>query len=257
MPNPMVEVIRSAYDALPRLDGSRRPIRPFIGRSFPAPDEPALRVMGIGVNANGAANHVHVPEGWASVFRDQSYPYQRRVLADLATIAHGLAGLQLTGDRPFLGAESVYLTNAVKRRLPDATRASDVEEGWFTEGTPVLDAELAALADADRLPHVLVVMGRRPWGNVWPAFTTARGAWSASYSPVDRTDPLFHHLNLVEVREAGATRPLLLLRVRHASGSHWMRGWTPARLVAHSTLRRVAGLGDNSLQGTARGRDGT
>jgi hypothetical protein len=245
MPHALVDAVHAGYNALPLVDGAHRPIRPFIGRAFTNGDGDALRVMAIGVNAYGAAHHVHDPDRWAVGFRRQEWVYQRRVLADLGALATGLAGSAVTGVRTFLGIESVYLTNAVKRWLPNAKLAHTVAETWFAEGAPVFDVELAALADAGRLPHVVVVVGQRPWGYVCPAFEPARASWSATYTHMGATNPLFHYLNLIEVKEDGRNRPLLLTRIRHSSASHWKQGWTPARLLAEPTFRRVVGLGDN------------
>ena len=201
--------------------------------------------MAIGVNAYGEAHHVHDPGRWALGFRRQEWVYQRRVLADLNALAAGLAGSLVAGGRPFLGMESVYLTNAVKRWLPGAKQAHTVAKCWFDEGAPVLDRELAVLAEAERLPHVVLVVGARQWGYVHPSFRPAKARWAATYAHMGPENHLLHYLNLVQVYEAGTTRPLLLARIRHSSASHWKRGWTPARLLAETTFRRVAGLGDN------------
>lgn len=245
MPHALVDAIHAVYDALPLVDGAHRPIHPFIGRAFTDGDGAALRVMAIGVNAYGESHHVHEPGRWALGFRRQEWTYQRRVLADLGALAQGLAGSAVTGGRRFRGIESVYLTNAVKRWLPNAKKAHTVAEEWFVEGAPVLDAELAALATVERLPHVVVVVGARPWGYVHPAFRPAKASWAATYTHLGPKNRLFHYLNLVEVREAGTLRPLLLLRIRHSSASHWQRGWTPGRLLADATFRRVVGLDDH------------
>lgn len=241
MTTSLATAVHAVYEALPLVDGAHRPIRPFIGSAFSDGDGDALRVMAVGVNAYGAAHHVHEPGRWALGFRRQEWVYQRRVLADVGALVRGLAGSAVTEERPFLGIESVYLTNAVKRWLPNAKQAHTVAERWFPEGAPVFDAELAALADAGRLPHVVVV-GQRPWGYVCPAFKPARASWSATYTHMGATNRLFHYLNLIEVKEGGRTRPLLLTRIRHSSASHWKQGWTPARLLAEPTFRRVAGL---------------
>lgn len=242
----ILDVVHAAYDALPLVDGAHRPIHPFVGKAYTDGDGSALRVMAVGVNAYGKAHHVHEPDRWARGFRDQEWVYQRRVFKDLGELAKGLTGSAVAGTRPFLGIESVYLTNAVKRWLPNAKHAQTVANKWFVEGVPVLEAELDALAEADRLPHVVVVVGAQPWGYVHPAFRPAKAAWATRYTHMGERNKLFHYLNLVEVREAGTTRPLLLTRIRHSSASHWKQGWAPADLLAEPTFRRVAGLGDAS-----------
>lgn len=248
MPHALVHAVHAVYDGLASVDGAHRPIRPFIGTAFSGPEGVALRILAVGVNAYGDAHHVHDPNRWALGFRRQEWVYQRRVLADIKALAAGLVGSPVVGGRPFLGMESVYLTNAVKRWLPNAKQAHTVAEPWFEEGVPVFEAELAALAAADRLPHVVLVVGQRPWGYVCPAFRPDRAGWSARYTHMGSSNPLFHYLNVIEVREAGATRPLLLTRIRHSSASHWKRGWTPSRLLGEATFRRVAGLSGDELQ---------
>lgn len=240
----LIHTIHAAYDALPLIDGAHGPLYPFVGTAYTDASGDSLRVMAIGVNAYGEAHHVHDPACWASGFRHQHWPYQRRVLADLTALAEGLAGATRVGGRPFLGMESVYLTNAVKRWLPNAKKAHTVAESWFEEGAPVFDAELAALAEAGRLPHVVVVVGQRPWRSVCDALRPERAAWSSSYTPMDPANPLFHYLNLVQVCEDGARRPLLLMRIRHSAASHWKKGWAPADLLGEPTFRQVVGLGD-------------
>jgi hypothetical protein len=242
MTDSLVDAIRVAYDALPLVDGPHQPIHPFVGAACTGGDHATLRVMAVGVNAHGEVHHVPEPGRWALGFRRQEWRYQRRVLGALAK---GLAGSAVASGWPFLGIESVYMTNAVKRWLPNAKRAQAVAEGWFVEGAPVLDAELAALAAVDRLPHIVVVVGSRPWGYVHPAFRPTKAPWVATCPHMGPKNRLFHYLKLVEVREAGMVRPLVLLRIRRSSASHWQRGWPPSRLLSEPTLRRVTGLGDN------------
>lgn len=60
--------------------------------------------------------------------------------------------------------------------------------------------------------------------------------------PPSFSRPLFHHLNVIEIDEAGARRRALLLRLRHPSASHYRPRWTPEALTAHPVFRKVAGL---------------
>jgi hypothetical protein len=233
--------VRALYEALPPCGPGHGHLLPHVGAAFTGADSTALRMMAIGVNAYGGEHEEHAPERWARAFRSGRWRFHRRVLEDLRVLADGLAGSEVTGAREFHGVESVYLMNAVKRWLPGATKADRVDEEWFREGVPVLHAELDALARADRLPHLVVVAGRRPWDHVRPAFKPSASAWAAEYARAPEGDELFHQLRLVQVRENGATRPLLLVCMRHPTGG-WGARWSPRRLLAHPTFRRVAGL---------------
>ena len=107
----------------------------------------------------------------------------------------------------------------------------------------MLQAELAALSAAGRLPYLVVVAGGRAWPYVWPAFREGAAPWVARYQSQPASSPLFHFLNVVTVREAEGTRPLLLLlRLRHPSAVKWNKGMAPEALLAHPELRRAAGL---------------
>lgn len=239
----MAEVIESLYEALPEHTGSGwyGPIHPFIGSAFSATGPDALRVMAIGVNTYCDPGSKPAPRCYAEDFRHQRYLFQQRVLRDAETIATALAG-GAEWSWPFMGIDSVYLTNAVKRWLPksEGLRAHKAEERWFQEGEPIFARELDLLAERGRLPHLIIVFGGRPWRHVWPAFGRGSPSFVRAYHP--QPGPLYHHLNVIDLDELGACRRALLIRLRHPSAAHYKPRWTPEALVAHPVFRRVAGL---------------
>ncbi len=127
----MPDEIESLYEALPPHTGSGwyGPIHPFIGSAFASSGPDALRVMAIGVNTYCDPWSSPPPRNYAEDFRHQRYPFQQRVLKDAEAVALALArSAEWSG--PFLGIESIYLTNAVKRWLPksEGLRAHSAEE---------------------------------------------------------------------------------------------------------------------------------
>lgn len=239
----MADVIEALYEALPAHTeaGWYGPIHPFIGTAFSAQGPDALRVMAIGVNTYCDPGSAPPPRNYAENFRHQDYTFQQRVLEDATTVAHTLSG-STEWSRPFLGIESIYLTNAVKRWLPksEGLRVHKAEERWFQEGEAVFARELDLLAERGRLPHLIVVFGGRPWRHVWPAFCHPKPPFVHDYH--SQPGPLFHHLNVIELDDSNAHRRALLMRLRHPSAAHYRPRWTPEALTTHPVFRRVAGI---------------
>lgn len=244
----MADVIESVYEALPAhtASGWYGPIHPFIGSAFRAEGPDALRVMAIGVNAYAGPGTEPAPHIYADAFRLQWWLFQKRALRDVHAVVGALAGVS-EWSRPFLGIESIYLTNAVKRWLPqsEGLRAHKAEERWFQEGEPVFARELELLAERGRLPHLILVFGGRPWRHVWPAFGRAKPAFVRGYHP--QPGPLYHHINVIDVNERGTSRRALLLRLRHPSAAHYKPRWTPEALTSHPVFRKVAGCDEGTL----------
>ncbi len=172
--------------------------------------------------------------------------------SDLGALASDLSGSAVTAGLDFRGKESVYLTNVVKHWVPGGKRAALVDEGWFTRGRTVLAEEFRVLASWGRFPHVLVVVGARPWPHVCAALQASAAAWSgAAGPPVPHAGP-HDYLNVLHVHEGGGVRPALMVRIGHSSRPG--RGRTPGRLRSDPQYRQAAGLGDNALAGAgARG----
>ena len=238
----MDDEIESLYEAPPAHTGAGwcGPIHPFIGSAFSATGPDALRVMAIGVNTYCDPGSKPAPRCYADDFRVQRYLFQQRVLEDARAVAHALEGIA-EWSQPFLGIESVYLTNAVKRWLPksEGLRAHKAEERWFREGEPVFARELELLAARGRLPHLILVLGWRPWRHVWPRFCQPQPAFVRNYR--SQPGPLFHNLNVIDFDEFGASRRALLIRLRHPSAARYKPRWTPEALTTHPVFRRVAG----------------
>lgn len=239
----MADPIEALYSALPAQPdlGWRGPIHPFIGACFREEGPDGLRAMVVGVNAYVAPNSWPEPATYAEGFREQWWRFDRGVLRDVNAVADALAGAPAWPD-PYRGIDSIYLTNAVKRWLPqnEGRHAHRAAERWFTEGEAVFAQELTLLAERRRLPHLVIVVGHRSWGHVWPAFGRATLSFVKAYRP--QPGPLFHHLNAVDIEQDGVTRTMLLMRLRHPSASHFKHRWTPEALTAHPVFRQVAGL---------------
>ena len=242
MSDDLIAEIDAAYGTLRSLDGAKGPIRPFLGAAFGEAESNALRVMAIGLNAHCRADESPTGDHWRSGVAGDRWHFARQLRRDLRALTTGIEGARTLGGRRYAAPDSLYLTNAVKRWLPDAQDARAVEERWFEEGAAVLQAELAALHAAGRLPHLVVVAGARAWAQVWPAFSPSRAPWAERYDAQAETSPLRHFLNVVTVQEAGGVRPLLLLRLRHPAAARWDQGMSPKRLLAQPDLRRAVGL---------------
>ncbi len=242
MSDDLTAALNAIYDGLAPVDGARGPIHPLVGAAYGPAESGALRVMAIGINAYCEPHEAPTGDDWRRGVAGESWPFAQQLRKDLRVLTAGLAGAPALGGRPYLAPASLYLTNAVKRWLPDGKVAADVEARWFDEGAPVLQAELAALDAAGRLPHLVVVAGERAWPHVWPAFREGAAPWVARYQSQPASSPLFHFLNVVTVREAEGARPLLLLRLRHPSAVKWDKGMAPEALLAHPELRRAVGL---------------
>ncbi|MES2641070.1 MAG: hypothetical protein V4850_16385 [Myxococcota bacterium] len=227
-------------------------IHPFIGSAFTTTPD-ALRVLALGVNAYCDDDATSKPAWFPAMFSERKYRFQKAVVRDVGILAAALTASPAFAGRTFLGVESVYHTNAVKRFLPASKgkKAHRVPEDYFIEGAGVFRAELEALAAAGALPDLVVVFGSRPWSHVWPAFRRPRPAWVTSNvtSPGD----LFHHLNRVRVRtRPDEDRPLLLVKLRHPTGSRG-RGMSASDLCGHADFQRALMLdGGGSEQVNAR-----
>lgn len=225
-----------------RLDWQhQRILAPHIGEHFESRAPGCLRVMALGINSY-VEPHQETHPGWfATWFQKQEhrfFPAVARELRSLTTALGSLGafpGLTFDGEAPSF--QSVYLTNAVRRYLPEdiGAKAHTVPAAFFDEGAEMLGAELDMLHDHGALPHVVVIFGGAFWSRAWRAFgAQPRPTWVADYRPRARTSDLFHRLNVVEVLESGSTRPLLLVRLTHPAAPTMQ--WRAAELSAHPDL---------------------
>lgn len=242
----VASVIRGIYAQLPVLEETHRlpHIHPYIGAGF-APADSAFRILAVGINSYlGEADVARCqPEWFSKWIAQRRFTFARTVRKDLDVLAEAVVAAH-----PTLGYDAdacIYVTNAVKRYLPEASgkRARQVERRWFCEGQSMWKEELRALARHHVLPNVVVVFGARAWEPVWsvlaelcsdpdePAFV--------AYRPVASSSDVFHRLNIVEL--AGETGParLVLLRLNHpaAYGSSWRAEAALAHPEIRSALR--------------------
>ena len=186
-------------------------------------------------------NETKPPSRFAHWFRSKRYRFFPAVARELPNLCNALSalgafpGLTFDGESPSF--RSVYLTNAVRRYLPEdiGAKAHTVPVHFFDEGARMLRAELDALHRHGVLPHVVVVFGKPFWSRAWRVFGLhPRPQWVDDYRPRPRTSELFHRLNVVKVRESGDTRPLLLVRLTHPAAPT-MR-WRTSEFAAHGDL---------------------
>lgn len=231
------QAITDIYDALVPETGAPATgrIHPFVGGAFTGTSD-ALRIMAIGINCYASDTATTKPSWFPAMFAEQKYRFQKAVLRQVALLGRALEGSQMAGGRAFAGKESIYHTNAVKRWVPMSTgkRAHRVPEPLFAEGQLVFRAELDALAAGRVLPDLVVVFGNRPWSYTWRAFADPRPTWAESYQPIP--GDLFHHLNRIVVRRGADAVPLVLVKLRHATGARG-KGLSPAGLIGHADFK--------------------
>jgi hypothetical protein len=243
--------IKAVYGALAHYpnEPGLPAIEPYIGADYNTPSPGRLRIAAVGINAYISREDLPAHPGWFSHWAGVGGPrFYNGVIREAKELAEEIVGLLGADDLHFSG-DGLYVTNAVKRFLPEQTgkQAAHVEQDWFDEGRTVWKQELQRLANAGALPHAIMVFGARSWEPVWrtlwelcedqnePAFIRYRSMPSGS--------PLYHRLNTVDVATPSGQRPLLLFRPDHASTS---RKTTVSSLFAMPEFReRVEELRGN------------
>lgn len=273
-----------AHPTEPRLPS----IRPFIGSDYDAPEPDRLRVLAIGLNAYISDEHRPAESTWFRCWvAERRSPFFRTAVRECERLAHGMLQQLDPPSLSFDATTGLYLTNAVKRYLPYASgrHVGGVDPRWFHEGRGIWLDELRTLAQADALPHVVVVFGRDAWPHVHEPLqqlcADATASAFVAYRPRDEASPLFHRLNVIDVRQGGAVRSMLLVRLNHpASPSRFnasallasdefcgvvpcmvaargeLDGVPASATVAESSLPDLSLLGDARLLGIAWSPDG-
>lgn len=182
--------------------------------------------MTIGINAYVADHEVAPhPTAHAEWFVTGKYRYQRAVMK----IA-GVLGETLTRDGALFAGKacsitrSLYATNAVKVYVPMSRgkRADQLDDGDWKRHVGQWYEELAVLAEAGVLPHIIVILSQRFWETAWQTFHPAHegrrfGVGSKDF--VALHEDTEHRANRVVANTPGVgAQELLLLRLRHPAG---------------------------------------
>jgi hypothetical protein len=143
-------------------------IHPYIGTAFTEADPGKLRILAVGINAYSGEGAVgeQPPSLYGEWFASQRYRYQRGVWRDLQAIGKALtAAPSRTAHLEFAGMDSVYLTNAIKVYVPEATgkRAEQIDLVDFEKHLGQWRDEIELMAQAGVPPHVIAVVGRPFW----------------------------------------------------------------------------------------------
>ena len=247
--SPLHATMQSLYDVLPRhpKHGRVGHIHPSVGGAFTEPDPARLRVLATGINSYVTDLKKKTEPAWfESWARERSHRFFSKVAQQSSVLSDGLKGSRDFGQCGYRGSpgdsSELYVTNAVKRYLPEkeGLKAVDVGENWFEEGARVWRAELEYLHRANALPHVVIVFGAAWWGHAWKSFGGPdRPSWVADYQPLERANDLFHHLNQVIVKEGDRERPMLLVRLRHPAARS--ESVSAESLVEHQAFREMVG----------------
>lgn len=228
---------------------NRSPIRPFVGAAFEADGPDALRILVVGINACVSREHASTPpETFANWFSDGRgrHRYQRAVRKHAGELAAGLADSTLFAGQPHRGLDSLYVTNCVKQYLPAdlGKRDSAKLEDLINQDLTIWQGELAELARRDRLPHLIVVLGRRFWGRAWRTFRHLPGvlgeveALQGKRAHWSSTGPSRHYANRFQI----GGQNLLLVGLHHPG-----RGGTRKsldKLLNAPDFKWLAGLSD-------------
>lgn len=179
-------------------------------------------MLAIGLNAYISDEHLPAhPEWFPAWVAERRPPFFRTAVRECERLVHGMLEQLGAPGLSFDATTGLYLTNAVKRYLPYSSghKVATVSSAWFDEGRGIWRDELRALAQADALPHVIVVFGRDAWPHVHEPLqqlcADATESAFVAYRPRDEASPLFHRLNLIDVRQGGAMRSMLLVRLNH------------------------------------------
>lgn len=218
--------ILKCYERIQVPDAARGSARiwPYVGPNYFAPD--AVRLLVIGVNAYFDQKDTPAPWWFSKEFerarlQDSSdvHLFNRRIGAELSSLATALAELPVHSGRRSSGLDTAYVTNAIKVFLPrDVGRAADaVPDEMFDAFDTTWRAELDILTPAP--PHAIVVLGRRWWRWAWQTFADhrRRPRWATRFTSLPAGTELHHHLNLVHVSAGTGSYVMPLIELDHPS----------------------------------------
>lgn len=196
-------------------------IHPFIGAAFETPAADDLRIMAMGINSYVDENHEGVapPHWFADWFRTRKYRYQTSMGRSLDFLGNTITKMPFDlATKRYRGAESVYLTNAVKVYVPqrEGKRADQISEGLYERHLGQWHDELDVMAESNVLPQVLAIVGRPFWSFACQAFRSpvpfASLRVRASHPCADECRD---HVNALTLETPHGVHEMLLVRLRH------------------------------------------
>jgi len=254
--------LRSDIAVLYQTWGERH-ILPFMGGAYDS-DSEIFRTMAIGINAyvadeNWPENSAELRDWytgwWASAGRSRSRRFFEVAYEESAQLAASLQASSLFCSTPYQDEPNAkagfYGTNAIKYFMTQQFKDSgQVSEDEIAESARTWHGELDLLAKHGRLPHLVVVFGRKVWHAVWQALNlNARHSFPKYehldvlvYSPFpEQSSFLYHHVNRVTITIRGGQHEMVLVRLQHPRARKRRRNaeW----LLAEPSFRRFVGLG--------------
>ena len=213
--SPLVDSIRGIYDRF-----APDQIHPYVGASFGRADDGVLRVMGVGINAYVSERDwpKRSPGWFASWFTPPRDRYQRGAIRDLTKLAAAVTtSTSLFSAKRFAKPDSLYVTNAVKVYVPEATgkRAAQLTDADFDRHTAQWHDELDAMAEHGVLPHVIAIIGDPFWGRACDSFRTSSFARMKTKHYEWCKGSCLHYANRITLDAGGIEHTLLLVRLRH------------------------------------------
>jgi hypothetical protein len=198
-------------------------ILPFVGSCFENPDQRALRVLTIGINAYiGSKDLGKVSPDWfRRGFAEGKYRFDRGVFREAQSLASAVTGPRMLFEGlQFRDHDSIYHTNAIKVYLLEAEgkRVAQLTENHFKDFVKPWHAELAELAAHGALPHIAIVFGEPFWEIAWSTFHK-EGNYRHPGLDVRRYESTsgstLHHLNRITLGTGTGEHRMLLVRLAH------------------------------------------
>lgn len=210
-----VESIRTIYDRF-----APDQIHPLVGAAFQRASDDTLRIMGIGINAYvSTKDWPNRAPGWfASWFTPPRDRYQRGACRDLKDLAAAVtAPGALFFAKAFGATDSLYVTNAVKVYVPEATgkRADQLSDADFDRHMAQWHDELDAMAEHGVLPHVIAIIGDPFWSRACDSFRNSTFSRMKTKQYQWCKGPCLHYVNRITLDAGGGEHDLLLVRLRH------------------------------------------
>ena len=219
-------------------------IHPFIGSSVSTPSTGGLRIMVVGINAYVSTADEKTSPSWnAEWFRDQTYRYQRGVWRDVKALGAALTSPSYRlGSKTFQGMPSLFVTNAIKVYMPEATgkHADQLSHDDFMRHLDQWHDELDAMAEHHVLPHVIAIIGAPFWPFACASFRTGAFTHMRTKTYESCNGPCLHFLNKITLDAPGGEHELLLVRLRHPAGR--ARTGSPKWLLGQAELTAMAGV---------------
>ena len=176
--------------------------------------------MGVGINAYVSERDwpKRSPGWFPAWFKEQRDRFHKGVYRDLKALASAVTSpsARWSGKR-FEGLDSVYLTDAVKVYVPEATgkRAKQLTDADYDRHLGQWRDEIDAMAEHRVLPHVIAIIGDPFWSRACDSFRNGNFTRVKTKKYEWCKGACLHYVNRITLDVGAAEHVLLLLRLRH------------------------------------------